>query len=266
MTRLPTLFIPHGGGPCFFMEWTRSPADTWQRMADWLSSLVASLGVSPKALLVVSGHWEEPGFAATGAAHPSLIYDYYGFPEHTYRLRWDAPGAPALATEVVERLGAAGLPARVDPTRGLDHGVFVPLKLVYPAADMPTVQLSLDRRLDPAYHIATGHALAGLRDEGVLIIGSGMSYHNMRGYGDPASTPIADRFDAWLTDSVEAEPAVREARLTAWTHAPNARDAHPREEHLLPLMVAAGAGAADPGRRIFSDRVMETRVSGYRFG
>jgi len=248
------------------MEWTRGPADTWQRMADWLSGLAASLDVRPRALLVISGHWEEPGFAATGSGHPSLIYDYYGFPEHTYRLRWDAPGAPALAAEVVGRLGAAGLPARVDPARGLDHGVFVPLKLVYPAADVPTVQLSLDRRLDPAYHLAAGHALAGLRDEGVLIIGSGMSYHNMRGYGDPASTPIADRFDAWLTESVEAEPAIREARLADWSQAPNARDAHPREEHLLPLMVAAGAGSGDPGRRIFSDRVMDTRVSAYRFG
>jgi aromatic ring-opening dioxygenase catalytic subunit (LigB family) len=261
---LPTLFIPHGAGPCFFMQWSRGPADQWDRMAGWLKGLVADLPERPKAILVVSGHWEEDAFTVGSGEFPELIYDYYGFPEHTYRLTFDAPGAPMLARRVRELISAAGLPARDDPRRGYDHGVFVPLKLVTPEVDIPVVQLSLQRSLDPAAHLAVGRALAPLRDEGVLIVGSGMSWHNMRGF-TPAFTEKSKAFDAWL-ETATADPAARDAALRDWAAAPYAREAHPREEHLAPLFVAAGAAEGEPGRVAFRDQVMDVAVSAIEFG
>ena len=146
--------------------------------------------------------------------------------------------------------------------------MFIPLLLMYPQADIPVVQLSLRADLDPAAHLEAGRALAPLREEGVLIVGSGMSFHNMRGYGDPRFGPISDEFDRWLTAAVESAPAARDAQLRQWAQAPSARLSHPpqREEHLIPLMVTAGAGTEASGRRIFSDRVLETTLSAYRFG
>ena len=261
---LPTLFIPHGAGPCFFMEWTRGPKDEWDRTAAWLKGLIGGLPERPKAILVISGHWEEPAFTVGSADHPSLIYDYYGFPDHTYRLVFDAPGAPALAGRVKQLLTAAGLPARADATRGYDHGVFVPLKLVTPEADVPVVQLSLRSDLDPEAHLAVGRALAPLRDEGVLIVGSGMSWHNMAGF-TPAFTAKSQAFDAWLGQAM-ADPATRDEAIRHWDHGPYAREAHPREEHLAPLFVAAGAAPGEPGRVAFRDTVMDVVVSGYEFG
>jgi aromatic ring-opening dioxygenase catalytic subunit (LigB family) len=261
---LPTFFIPHGAGPCFFMDWTRGPADTWDRTAAWLKGLVANLPERPKAILVVSGHWEAPVFTVGSAAKPPMIFDYYGFPEETYRLRFDAPGSPALAGRVRDLLGAAGFPTAEDAERGYDHGVFVPLLLSTPEADIPVVQLSLRADLDPAAHLAAGQALAPLRDEGVLIVGSGMSWHNMRGFS-PAFTAKSDAFDAWLADAM-VDPARRDEAIRHWDQAPYAREAHPREEHLAPLFVAAGAAAGEPGRLAFRDRAMDVTISGYEFG
>jgi aromatic ring-opening dioxygenase catalytic subunit (LigB family) len=259
--RQPSLFIPHGGGPCFFMP---DPAGNWTGMEAFLRALPARLPERPKAILVVSGHWETRGFAFTGAVQPPLIYDYGGFPAHTYELRYDAPGDPGLAARAAALLAEAGMTAWVDPARGLDHGVFVPLKVAFPDADIPVVEMSVDRDLDPAQHIAAGRALAALRDEGVLIVASGMSFHNMRGYGDPRFTDPSDQFDAWLTATVEAQPAQRAAALALWADAPAGRLSHPREEHLLPLMVAAGASEA-PGSRIYAEHVLKTAISGYSF-
>ncbi len=264
MTTQPTLFIPHGAGPCFFMEWGRGPADTWDAMAAWLRGLAATLPERPEAILVVSAHWEEPQFTVGASARPPMLFDYYGFPEHTYRLTFDAPGSPALADRARALLEAAGFPTAQDDQRGYDHGVFVPLKLVTPEADIPVVQLSLRSDLDPAAHYAAGKALAPLRDEGVLIVGSGMSWHNMRGFS-PAFTERSRAFDRWL-GSVLADPATREVAIGDWAEAPHARDAHPREEHLAPLFVAAGAGDGDPGRVEFRDEVMDVAVSALRFG
>jgi aromatic ring-opening dioxygenase catalytic subunit (LigB family) len=261
---LPTLFIPHGAGPCFFMEWTRGGKDEWDRTAAWLKGLIAALPERPKAILIVSGHWEEPAFTVGSAERPPLIYDYYGFPEHTYQLRFDAPGAPALAHRIAGLLAKAGLPVAEDPARGYDHGVFVPLKLVTPDADIPVVQLSLQRDLDPETHLAVGRALAPLRDEGVLIVGSGMSWHNMRGFA-PAFTAKSQAFDAWLGEAM-ADPAKRDEAIRHWDQGPYAREAHPREEHLAPLFVAAGAARGEPGRVAFRDQVMDVVVSGYEFG
>ena len=260
--RLPVHYLPHGAGPCFFMAW--NPPDAWTAMGTWLGGLSGELPVLPKAIVVISAHWEEAAFSVTAAPQPELIYDYYGFPPHTYELTYPAPGAPALAARVVELLGAAGLPAREDATRGYDHGVFIPFKLIRPAADLPIVQLSLLQGLDAAQHLAAGRALAGLREEGIWLVGSGMSYHNLRGFG-AAHRGVSEDFDAWLTAAVQ-EPAGREQKLVHWEAAPAAREAHPRAEHLLPLMVVAGAAEGEVGQRAFSDVVMGVRVSGYRLG
>jgi aromatic ring-opening dioxygenase catalytic subunit (LigB family) len=264
--KLPTLFIPHGGGPCFFMEWTMGPPDTWQRMATWLQGLDASLPAPPTQLLVVSAHWEAPVPTVTSAKAPSLVYDYSGFPPHTYELTWPAPGSPDLAARTRSLLAGAGIESKADDRRGFDHGVFIPLKVAYPDARLPTVQLSLKAGLNPEEHLAIGRALAPLREEGVLIVGSGMSYHNMRGFMTPKALADSTRFDAWLAQTVAATPPARDARLKDWAHAPSARESHPREEHLLPLLVAAGAASEDAGKQAFRDVVMWSVVSAVRFG
>jgi len=258
--RQPAFFIPHGAGPCFFMEWTRGPADTWARTEAFLRGLVDSLPERPRAILVVSGHWEAPVFTVGSGDRPELIFDYHGFPEHTYALTFPAPGSPELAGRVRDLLDEAGLAWAADAGRGWDHGVFVPLKLVTPEADIPVVQLSLQASLDPALHLAAGRALAPLRDEGVLIVGSGMSWHNMRGFS-PAYTAASAEFDAWLGQAVK-DPA----ELARWAQAPNGRLAHPREEHLAPIFVVAGAAQGEPARAVFRDTVMDVVVSAYRFG
>ena len=265
--RTPCFYIPHGGGPCFFMDWTMGPADTWDRMGDWLKDMSKAVGPKPDAIVVISAHWEEPEFTVSTSAHPPLLFDYYGFPEHTYRLRYDAPGSPSLAQEVRDLLTAAGIELRSDAERGLDHGVFIPFMLIYPDADIPIVQLSLKTGLDPEEHIAVGRALASLRDRNVLIVGSGMSYHNMAAFmrGLPPTGSVA--FDDWLTDLVvNRDPIRRNENLAHWTEAPAARDAHPREEHLIPLMVVAGAAGKDAGLRTYCDRVMGSAISAYQFG
>jgi aromatic ring-opening dioxygenase catalytic subunit (LigB family) len=261
---LPTVFLPHGAGPCFFMEWGRGPADTWDRTAAYLQGLIASLPERPKAILVVSGHWEAPVFTVGAAQWPELIYDYGGFPAHTYQLTFGAPGSPGLARRVRRLLGEAGIASAEDAGRGWDHGVFVPLKLVTPDADIPVVQLSLKADLDPEAHLAAGRALRPLRDDGVLIVGSGMSWHNMRGFS-PAFTERSKVFDRWLAETI-ADPQRREALLADWAKAPHAREAHPREEHLAPLFVAAGAAQGETGDQAFDEVVMDVAISGFRFG
>ena len=264
-SRQPAIFLPHGGGPCFFMDWTWGPADTWNATQRFLEGLAATLSAPPKALLVISGHWEEPAFTASAVAQPELIFDYSGFPEHTYRLTWPAPGNPELAARVQSLLAGAGLPAASNPSRGYDHGVFVPLKVAFPQAQIPVVTLSLASSLDPALHIAAGRALAPLRDEGVLIVASGMSFHNLRAYLQPETRERAHAFNNWLTQAVESPAPARDGLLSAWRAAPYAAFSHPREEHLIPLMVAAGAGGDAPGTRIFTDEPMGAAISAYRF-
>lgn len=264
--RMPVWYIPHGGGPCFFMDW--NPPETWNRMAEFLKGLSSSLPRAPRAIVMVSAHWLQPQFTVTGAAQPELIYDYYGFPPHTYELTYPAAGAPDLAHGIMNTLSSAGIASASDPQRGFDHGMFIPLKLIFPDADVPVVQLSLHHSLDPELHLAAGRALMSLRDQGVLIIGSGMSFHNMRAYGNPQYGPVSDVFDQWLTTAVESNPGERDRLLANWEMAPRARDCHPprAEEHLIPLMVVAGAAGEDVGLKVFSDRVMETTVSAFAFG
>lgn len=263
--RQPVWFIPHGGGPCFFMDW--DPVNTWIGMGNFLKNAASTLPQRPRAIVLISAHWLEPQFSVTSNTHPELIYDYYGFPLHTYELTYPAPGHPELAQQVVELLNQQGIATEINPSRGFDHGVFIPMKLVFPKADIPIVQLSLRKDLDPTAHIEMGKALASLRDDNVLIIGSGMSFHNMRAYGDPRFSDLSDEFDDWLTATVESPAAEREALLTNWAKAPHAYSCHPvgAEEHLIPLMVAAGASHQSEGRKVYSDRVMETTISAFSF-
>jgi aromatic ring-opening dioxygenase catalytic subunit (LigB family) len=225
-------------------------------------------GVKPKAVLVVSGHWEEDEFTVMSSARPPMIYDYHGFPAHTYEIRYDAPGAPDVAARVRELLQEAGLPARLDARRGYDHGTFVPLYAMYPDADVPVLQLSIKRGYDPDAHLTLGRALAPLRKEGVLIIGSGLSYHNLRQMG-PAAHDASKAFDDWLYETLsEADPATRRQRLISWSRAPAARLAHPQEDHLIPLMTAIGAAENEKAYRVYHEDAFfgGVVVSSYRFG
>lgn len=263
--RLPTVFLPHGGGPWPFVELGLDQREI-AGLTRYLQSVAAVPMVAPKAVLIVSAHWEEAVPTVMTNPAPPMLYDYYGFPEASYRIRWPAPGAPVLARRVRELLGAAGIPSAEDGARGFDHGTFVPLKLTWPEANVPTLQLSLKRGLDPAEHLAIGRALAPLRDEGVFLLGSGMSFHNLRAMGDPRAPAVSEMFDAWLRETGVLPQAQRDTRLKAWATAPAARASHPREEHLLPLMVVAGAAGADLGRVAWTGTMMGWKLSAYHFG
>ena len=262
--RLPTYFVSHGGGPWPWMEEMRA---AYAGLARSLAGMPREIGVQPAAVLMVSAHWEESEFTLMAGAKPPMLYDYGGFPPHTYQIVYPAPGSPVLAERVRGLLAAAGLTARSDAQRGFDHGAFVPMAVMYPQADVPMVQLSLKRGLDAAAHLALGRALAPLRDERVLIIGSGLSYHNLRAFG-PAGRDASIAFDACLQDTaVAAPPAQRDERLLGWAKAPAARAAHPREEHLIPLMVASAAAQDEAGVCSYhEDTSFGIVVSSFRFG
>ncbi|GAB7543695.1 DODA-type extradiol aromatic ring-opening family dioxygenase [Cupriavidus sp. CuC1] len=263
---LPTFFISHGGGPWPWME--DQLGGRYDGLKAALQQMPQLVGAAPKAVLMISAHWEEPEFTIMANPKPPMIYDYYGFPDYTYQIQYPAPGAPQLATRVQGLLEDAGLAARLDPLRGFDHGMYAPMAVIYPGADMPTVQLSLKRGLDPLAHLALGRALAPLRHEGILIVGSGLSYHNLRAFG-PAGKDVSAAFDAWLEQALTATaPEQRAAALTAWESAPAARQAHPREEHLLPLMVAVGAAEADTATRVYHEDNFAggITVSSFMFG
>lgn len=261
---MPTFFVSHGGGPWPFMEGDYRQAHA--KLEASLRALPALLPVRPRAILMISAHWEESAFTVMNSPAPGMLYDYGGFPPHTYEVVYPAPGDPALAERVVALIQAAGLSAGRDAQRGFDHGAFCTLVPMYPDADVPVVQLSLRRGLDPAEHLAMGRALAPLRDEGVLILGSGFSFHNLRLYGPAGRAPSA-AFDAWLQASLPA-PEGRAERLKAWAQAPAARLAHPREEHLLPLMVAAGAAEGEAASCSYHETEFLGGVtaSSFRFG
>jgi aromatic ring-opening dioxygenase catalytic subunit (LigB family) len=259
--RLPALFVPHGGGPSFFMGGERKRL--YQETEDFLRSVPGLLPARPRAILIATAHWEAPVASFTGAAKPQLIYDYYGFPPFTYQLRYDAPGAPALAERAGALLRQAGLPAAVDAQYGWDHGVFIPLKVMFPEQDIPVVAMSLQASLDPALHCALGAALRPLRDEGVLIIGGGMSYHNLRQFA--AGAPASLAFHDWLDQALAGTHDERTQRLARWDAAPGGRISHPREEHLLPLMIASGAGSDAPARRLWRGAVGPTALGAWAF-
>lgn len=264
--RQPTIYLTHGGGPCFWISFPPPYGPhAYDGLKSYLSGLLGTLPERPRAIVIVSAHWEEANPTVSVSAAPPMLYDYYGFPPHTYELKYPAPGAPKLGTRVHTLLQQASLSANLDEQRGFDHGVFVPMLIVDPDASIPVVMVSLRQGLDPAYHMAVGAALTSLRDEGILIIGSGSSFHNLRAIFDGESRASIE-FDTWLTDTVTRPASGRNARLLDWTAAPSARICHPRAEHLLPLMVASGAAGSDVGRRTFHDMIGAKAYSCFTFG
>jgi len=261
---MPVLFVPHGGGP---MPVLGEPNHA--ELVTFLKGVAATLP-RPRAILVISAHWEESVATVSSASSPAMFYDYYGFPPESYHFQYHASGDPVLAQQVVELLDEQGIDARLDAERGYDHGTFVPLMLMYPAADIPVVQLSLVNSLNPAAQIALGKAIAPLREQGVLIVGSGMSFHNMQAFfsGNPSVKARSELFDIWLNDTLTngyLENIDRESRLELWQAAPEARFCHPREEHLLPLHVCFGAAsvASPHAERNFSGLLFNTYISGF---
>jgi aromatic ring-opening dioxygenase catalytic subunit (LigB family) len=265
--RLPTYFLSHGGGPWPWLKAERG--SMYDQLEASLHEVRRELGQAPRAVLMVSGHWEADRFLLSSAARPPMVYDYSGFPEHTYRIRYDAPGAPALAETVHAMLERGGVASGLDAQRGFDHGTFTLMHTMYPDADMPLLQLSLRVDYDPAEHIKVGELIAPLRDEGVLIVGSGFSFHDTRGMRSGAGAEASAAFDGWLLDTlINSSPDERRQRLLHWSAAPAARAAHPHEDHLMPLMVAVGAAGDDAGVRVYHQRDFMGAItaSSYRFG
>ena len=269
----PIVYLPHGGGPLPLMG---EPGHA--ELTAFLSGLGNDLAKlkqqggqpwKPQAILVVSAHWETRTPKVTSGKTPRLIYDYSGFGAASYNIQYPAPGAPDLANELVSLLGEQGIEVTADAERGYDHGMFVPLKLVYPDADIPVIQLSLYHDLSPEKHIALGEALSALREKDILVVGSGMSFHNMQAFFDPVRTAGKEkRFEAWLKETLvtEREPTETRQRLVNWTDAPDARYCHPREEHLLPLHVCYGMAKGQVAEQIFSGQVLGKQVSAYLWG
>ncbi|MBV6272501.1 dioxygenase [Alcaligenaceae bacterium CGII-47] len=261
----PVYFVSHGGGP---WPWMIEAQRSYAALTAALRAIPTTLPQPPDAILMVSAHWETRGGLALGShPNPGMVYDYSGFPAHTYEIRYPAPGAPWLAQRAAELLDAQGITTTLDPERGYDHGAFVPAYVIAPKADIPMVQLSIDADYDPAQHLAMGAALASLRDENILIIGSGLSYHNLRMLGPDGRIPSA-QFDAWLQAVVVDGPvSARQAHLMSWEQAPAARLAHTREDHLMPLHVAIGAAGEDLATCFHheSDAFGGITVSSFRF-
>jgi aromatic ring-opening dioxygenase catalytic subunit (LigB family) len=264
--RLPTYYLSHGGGPWpWMMEGARG---TFDALDASLKDMRRELREMPRAVLMVTAHWEEPVFTLSSSPRPPMVYDYYGFPREMYAIRYDAPGEPALTSRAEDLLAAGDMAVKLDPERGFDHGTFSLMQALYPEAQMPVVQLSIRADFDPDAHLEAGRLLAPLRDEGILIVGSGLSFHNLRALGHPAAQEPSQQFDRWLQQSlVDLSGEERAARLLQWEAAPSARIAQPREDHLLPLHVAAGAAGSDPGEMIYhEDHFMGIAASSFRFG
>jgi len=249
---MPAFFLSHGGGPCFFMN---EPSVPFKHMgpnssvADWYRKFHENfMPRKPSSIVIFSAHWEEADIKVTSSDKTKLLFDYYGFPDYTYQLKYPCPGSPALAENIISLLNSNGIKSSAERERGLDHGVFVPLLLMYPEADIPVVQVSLNQNLDPALHIRIGEVLEPLRNDDVLFLGSGFATHNLNeissaaGLDGPPLKWVSD-WDQWLGARVAGDNwsfVDMKAALTNWKKGPNAVRAHPREEHLVPLFVAAG--------------------------
>jgi 4,5-DOPA dioxygenase extradiol len=251
------VYFSHGGGPLPILG-----DASHQAMVDFMLWLPSQLR-KPDAIIVISAHWEESAATLLGAHTPPMFYDYYGFPDEAYKVSYPAPGSPNLANRIAELLRKDNIASHIDPLRGFDHGLFIPLKLMYPQADIPSLQLSLLRGLNPAAHIALGKALRGLMYENILVVGSGFSFHNMRAFswqGINTLDPANDAFQNWLIEVCTGPitQTEREQHLIGWEKAPSARYCHPREEHLLPLHVCLGM-SDKPAKVIFDDYILGKR-------
>lgn len=260
--KMPVVFIPHGGGPLPVLN-----DASHTQLTAFLRALGPSLP-TPRAILVISAHWEEPTIQLTAKAKPGLLFDYYGFPAEAYALQYNAPGDPKLAEQIQQLLQNAAIASQLNAQRDWDHGVFIPLLLMYPQANIPIVQISLRHDLDPAGHIALGEALSQLRQQGVLILGSGLSFHNMQAFFNGGASGASANFDQWLNQILcgELDFSAQKAALQNWQQAPYARYCHPREEHLLPLLVCLGASAGDKCNNRFNGNLLGAQVSAFMWG
>lgn len=264
MARMPTYFISHGGGP---WPWIPNMRQMLHTLEVSLAQMSKDLPEPPKAICMISGHWEEDSFAVMTSPAPGMVYDYGGFPPETYRIVYPAPGSPAIAQRAADLIKAAGLPVSLDAKRGFDHGTFAPAYVMYPNADIPIFQISMQHGYSPEAHFALGRALAPLRDEGVLIVGSGLSYHNLRLFGPGAKVP-SKAFDDWLADTMAKPKGQRTAALLDWEKAPYARTCHAQEDHLVPLFSALGAAEDEVATMVYHDENVFGGVtaSSYKFG
>jgi 4,5-DOPA dioxygenase extradiol len=259
MQTLPTLFLSHGS-PMHAINAGKA-GEVWAALAKHLQV--------PKAILMVTAHWESNLPMLSGNAKPSMIYDFGGFPEELYKIVYPAPGAPDVAARAQELLKAAGITAGIDGCRGMDHGTWVPLLKMYPDADIPVVQLSVQPMMNPRHHFEVGRALAPLTKEGVLIVGSGHLTHNLRDWmmsrGQTAKAPYAVQFQGWVYQHLASHDV--DALTRYRSDAPEAVRAHPTEEHFLPLFVALGAaGDAEPQRVFDGFEGNALAMDAYRFG
>lgn len=262
--RMPTYFISHGGGP---WPWIDDMRAGFAVLEQSLARMPSELPERPKAILMISGHWEADEFRVMSSANPPMVYDYSNFPPHTYDVVYPAPGAPELAERTADLIRAAGMPVSLDDRQGYDHGTFVPAYIMYPDASVPVFQVSLKKNYDPETHFKLGRALAPLRDEGVLIVGSGLSYHNLRLFGPQAKVP-STAFDAWLTEVLDRPANDRTAALLDWESAPYARVCHKEEDHLVPLFAALGAAEDEAATVTYheTDVFGGVTASSWRFG
>ncbi len=252
------VYLSHGGGPLPLLGDASHKA-----MVDFMRQLPGKLR-TPGAILVISAHWEADAATLLGAQNPSMYYDYYGFPDKAYEIVYPAPGDLELAQRIADLLRQENMQVKIDPRRGFDHGLFIPLQLMYPQAAIPALQLSLLDSLDPAGHVALGRALRPLLNENILVVGSGFSFHNMSRFSPnvlEGPDPANDAFQNWLIEACSG-PMPHEKRedlLIAWEDAPSARYCHPREEHLLPLHVCFGM-AGKPAEVVFDDDILGKRA------
>jgi len=256
----PVLYIPHGGGPLPLLD------DPDHQALIHFLRIIPDRFERPEAIVVISAHWEFPVPAITASEAPGLLYDYGGFPPESYEIEYPAPGAPELARDIASVLAASGIPVQMDEQRGFDHGVFVPLKLMYPEADIPCLQISLLNHLNALGHIDMGRALSSLRKRNILVLGSGMSFHNLRALFMPELVSDEENlnFQKWLDETCTAVMSEdeRKQQLVNWHEAPGGLACHPRPEHLLPLHVCYGMAGGN-AERVFYDEIMGKPVSAF---
>lgn len=251
------VYLSHGGGPMPLLN-----EKSHRKMIDFMKQLAQKIK-KPDAIIVFSAHWEEKIPTVIGSSNPGLYYDYYGFPEKTYNLSYQIPGNLNLVEELVNIFKLHDVAINIDSTRGFDHGVFIPLMLMYPKGNIPTIQISLIKGLDPKKHLELGNVIKDLKKKNVLVIGSGFSFHNMNAFSwsdDDQIDEKNDTFQEYLIQYCTEEKYLnkRDETLIAWDKIPFARYCHPREEHLLPLHVCLGM-TDKPGKLIFDDYILGKR-------
>lgn len=255
------IYFSHGGGPLPVLH-----DPTHEKMVEFMKDLPSRI-VKPEAIIVFSAHWEERVVTIQSGSQPGMVYDYYGFPEEAYHVKYDCKGNTQLAAQVSELFEKEGIEHRLDDERPYDHGSYIPLKMMYPDGDIPVIQVSLNHNLDPLTHLKIGKALRPLMKENLLFIGSGFSFHNMRQFdfqGEDRPDPLNDAFQDRLIEICcqEEDEGKKWEYLTEWESIPGARYCHPREEHLLPLLVCAGISVKQ-GKKIFDDYILGKRATAF---